>query len=242
MATDDAIDIIWEPYSLGRPAGTHYSESTPSVLLFADGTNGLQTHAMRGLRIEEGSPELLKSAVLVGAGVLLGIGAMKAAPKVKVWWNVLRSRPSRSVATRDVEGEGEAQAAALSAISIEDFSHAVDVALEEHRMMSSAEAERRMLEILLAAAIIAKNMRDLSGARIEDDASLELEAAIEKLTVPQLTDSLNQMLEMDSSVLDDETSAVFMQIFEGGRSADNQYVPLQHKKVDEALRLSRNGA
>jgi hypothetical protein len=245
MATDDPIDMIWEKYWLGRPAGTHYSDGTSSALLFGDSTNGLETHATRGPRIEEddeseGSPDLLKWAVAIGAGVLLGIGAMKAAPKVKIWWNDLRSKWSRNAATREVDSEAEA--VALSAIPVEDFSNAVDVALEEHRTMSSAEAERRILEILFAAAIIAKNIRALSGAQIADGASLELQAAMEKLTVPQLTDSLNRMLETDSSLLDDETSAVCMQIFGGGRSVDGQYVPLRNEKVKEALRLPRTAA
>jgi hypothetical protein len=241
MATDDPSDMIWEGYVLGRPAGTHYSDGTSSALLFDDGTNELRTHAARGARIEsEGPPDLRNLAVAIVAGMSLGVGVMKAAPKVKVWWNGLRSRQSRNAATRDVDSE--AQAVALSAIPVEDFANAVDVALEQHRTMSSTEAQRRILEILLAAAIIAKNMRALSGAHLEAGASLELQAAMEKLTVPQLTDSLNRMLELDSAVLDDKTSAVFMQIFGGGRSADGQYEPLQHAKFTEALRLSGNAA
>lgn len=191
MATDDPIEMIWEKYWLGRPAGTHYSDGTSSALLFGDGTNKLRTHAVRGPRIEsEGSPDLLPLAVAIAAGVSVGIVVKTAAPKVKVWWNDLRSQRSQNAATRELDRE--AQAVALSAIPVEDFSKAVDLALERHRTMSSAEAERRILELLLAAAIIAKNMRALSGAHIEDGASLELQAAIEKLTVPQLTDKLRR--------------------------------------------------
>jgi hypothetical protein len=245
MATDDMIDMIWEPYWLGRPAGTHYSDGTSSALLFGDVANDLRTHAVRGPRIEEddeseGSPDLLTWAVAIAAGVSLGIGVMKAAPKVKLWWNDLRSKRLRNAARGDVDRD--APAVALSAIPVEDFSKAVDLALEQHRTMSSAEAQRRILEILLAAAIIAKNMRALSRAHIEDGASLTLQTAMEKLTVPQLTDSLNRMLELDSSVLDDETSAMFMEIFGGGRRADGQYVPLQNEKVKRALRPSRSAA
>lgn len=191
MATDDPIEMIWEKYWLGRPAGTHYSDGTSSALLFGDGTNKLRTHAVRGPRIEsEGSPDLLPLAVAIAAGVSVGIVVKTAAPKVKVWWNDLRSQRSQNAAARELDRE--AQAVALSAIPVEDFSKAVDLALERHRTMSSAEAERRILELLLAAAIIAKNMRALSGAHIEDGASLELQAAIEKLTVPQLTDKLRR--------------------------------------------------
>lgn len=183
--------MIWEKYWLGRPAGTHYSDGTSSALLFGDGTNKLRTHAVRGPRIEsEGSPDLLPLAVAIAAGVSVGIVVKTAAPKVKVWWNDLRSQRSQNAAARELDRE--AQAVAVSAIPVEDFSKAVDLALERHRTMSSAEAERRILELLLAAAIIAKNMRALSGAHIEDGASLELQAAIEKLTVPQLTDKLRR--------------------------------------------------
>jgi hypothetical protein len=102
----------------------------------------------------------------------------------------------------------------MAAVSSAAFASEVEVALEEHRTsMSSAEAQKRLLAILMAAAFIADQMRELPNAQIEDGVSLELQSAMEKLTVPQLTDSLNRMLEAHASLLDDKTSAELMKIF-----------------------------
>jgi len=91
----------------------------------------------------------------------------------------------------------------------------------------------------MAAAFIADQIRELTNAQVEDGASLELQSAVETLTVPHLTDSLNRMLEVDASLLDDETSAELMKIFGGGRIVEGQYVPLRNDKIKEALRLPR---
>lgn len=240
MDSDDQIDMIWEKYWLGRPAGTHYSEGTSSALLFGDDGTGLETHARRGSRVEdddesEEGPDLLKWAVAIGAGVLIGIGAVKAAPRVKNWWRNLRAKWAEEASPEQVADSSET--IALSAIPVEAFTNAVDDALAERNTMTRADAERRIVEILLAAAVIAKNMRELSGATIEDGASTELQEAMEKLTLPNLTDRLNRMLESDSSALDSETSEVFAQIFGGGRVVGGEYLPVRNDKVRDVLRL-----
>lgn len=239
MDSDNQIDMIWEKYWLGRPAGTHYSEGTSSALLFGDGGRGLETHAKRGSRVEddeesEEEPDLLKWAVAIGAGVLIGVGVVKAVPHVRNWRRNLHARWTKDTAHSQVVSSSETTA--LSAIPVEDFTHAVDDALAERNTMSTADAERRIVEILLAAAIIAKNMRELSGATIEDG-SAELRQAMEKLTLPNITDRLNRMLESDSSALDAETSAVFAQIFGGGRLVEGEFVPVRNDRIKDVLRL-----
>lgn len=236
MDPDDRIDMIWEKYWLGRPAGTHYSEGTSSALLFGDDGSGLETHARRGARVEDEESDeesdLLRWAVAIGAGVLIGIGAVKGTPYVRNWWKNLRAMD-----TTEMQVESAAEATTPSAMPVEDFTHAVDDALAERHTMSTAEAERRIVEILLAAAIIAKNMRELSDASIEDEASMGLQEAMEKLTLPNLTDQLNRMLESDSSAVDAETSAIFVQIFGGGQVVEGEYVPLRNDDVKNVLRL-----
>jgi hypothetical protein len=133
-----------------------------------------------------------------------------------------------------------AEMATLSSAASADFPNEVDAALEEHGIsMSSAEAQKRLLALLMAAAFIADQMRALSSARIEDDAaSLELKRAMEKLTAPKITDSINRMLEANASLLDEETSVELMKIFGGGRIVDGQYVPLRNEKIKDALCLT----
>ncbi len=76
---------------------------------------------------------------------------------------------------------------ALSKSVVERFSSEIDVALEYTRTsISSTDAQRRLLEILMVASIIADRMRTLSDARIDDVAQLpELASAMKKLTTQQ---------------------------------------------------------
>ena len=105
--------------------------------------------------------------------------------------------------------------------------------------MGSEEAQRRIAAMLAASAFIAEQIRMLSNAQVEDDGDLpELQSAMEKLTAQQVTDSVNRMLEANTSLLDDRASAEFMRMFGGGGIVDGQYVPLRSKKVKDALRLT----
>lgn len=235
--------MIWEKMWVGRPADTHFTAGGSSPLARSDGTNKLETHATLGPRVEvddqEGEvSELLKLAMAVGAGVLLGIGVIKAVPQVKSWWKDLRSKWSRRSATSGPDSE--AAISDMATLGSAAFASEVEVALEEHRLrMHSQEAQKRVIAILMAAAFIADQMRHLSNAHIEDGASLELQSAMEKLTVPQLTESLNRMLEADASLLDHETSAQLLKLFGGGQVVDGQYLPLRNDKIKAALRLPR---
>ena len=103
--------------------------------------------------------------------------------------------------------------------------------------MSTSEAQRYLLAVLLAASFIAEAMRKLSHARIEGGLP-ELSSAINKLTTPRLTDAINQMLEVTPALLDDKTSAVFTKIFGGGQVLNGAYVPLRVERVRDALSLA----
>lgn len=90
----------------------------------------------------------------------------------------------------------------------------------------------------MAAAIIADRMRALSNADVEDDASLpELKIAMEKLTAREVTNTINQMLTAEGSILGNETSELFAKIFGGGHVVDGEYVPLTNDKIKDVLGL-----
>jgi hypothetical protein len=187
------------------------------------------------------SMTVLKVAIGVAAGAVATIIAIKAAPHAKHWWNDFRSRwNGRSEAGEPGRQAATAETATLSIAASADFPSEVAAVLDEDSIsMSSAEAQQRLLAILLAGAFIADQMRVLSNARVEDaDAPLELTNALEKLSAPQLTDTINRMLQANTSLLDTETSAEFMRIFGGGRIIDGRYVPLRNGKVKGAFRLT----
>jgi hypothetical protein len=244
MASDDLTEMDWEKMWVGRPRGTHLSQSrTPggsSPLARGNDTNKLETLAIL-FPVRDEDERDPSATVKVVIGVAVGVVAVKAAPHIKSRLNDLKSKWNRSSEKSEADSRAAtAEMATLSSAASADFSNEVDVALEEHgTSMSSVEAQKRLLALLTAAAFIADQMRALANARIEDDdASLELKSAMEKLTAPQITDSINRVLETNSSLLDEETSAEFMKIFGGGRIVDGQYVPLRNEKIKEALRLT----
>ncbi|GAA1597403.1 hypothetical protein GCM10009804_62310 [Kribbella hippodromi] len=223
-------------------------------------------HAALGDRVEEDDDDdVLKVAAGIALGVLMTVGAYKAAPQVKAWWKERRAKKGTAPDTsetseaseptdlaRSAELAGLAELAGVAglydgadtpekaALGVGAFAAGVEVALEAQRTeMSSAEAQRRLLEVMVAAAVIAGNMRALGTAELEHGASPELRSAMDKLTVPQVTDSLNRMLAADSSLLGEQASADLMQIFGGGGVIDGRYVPLRDDLIQEALRLPR---
>ena len=186
------------------------------------------------------------AAIGIAVGVVGTVAVVRNASRIQQWWEdqvVPTAQAALSRITRQDETPSELAASelVLSESVVESFSNKIDVTLEETRTsMSSAEAQRHLLEILLAASIIADRMRVLANARIEDDAHLpELASAMEKLTTQQVTDTTNRILEANTSLLEDETSAIFAQIFGGGQVIDMEYIPLKNESVKEALRLPK---
>lgn len=192
-------------------------------------------------RDDADAPATVLKAAMVAASAVATIAAIKAAPHAKRWWNDFRSTwNGRSEAGEPGSQAATAETATLGIAASADFSSEVAAVLDEDSIsMSSAEVQQRLLAILLAGAFIADQMRVLSSARVEDaDAPLELASALEKLSAPQVTDTINRMLQANTSLLDEETSAEFMRIFGGGRIIDGRYVPLRNGKVKDALRLT----
>jgi hypothetical protein len=188
---------------------------------------------------------VIVAAIGLAAGVLGTIVVVRNAPRIKRWWDDQATPTVQTVWRRitrqheSVAHDATAEMTMLSETALEDFSKAIDVALEDSMSsMSGAEAQRHLLEILMAASIIADSMRALSNARIEDDADLpELKSTMEKLTTQQVTDAINRMLATNTSLLDDETFEIFARIFGGGHVVDGEYVPVRSDRIKEALSL-----
>lgn len=237
--SDPNSDLVWEKMWVGRPADTHFSASGSSPLARADDTNKLETHATLGDRVEddEDSSDLLKLVAGIALGVAVTIGALKAADarrrrKAHRARRVTRSDAAESTSVADTSG--------LTALAVAACASQLGEALEEQRTnMTSTEAYRHILEMMLAAAVIAENMSALSNAQLNDDAFVDLRSALEQLTAPQMTDSLNRILEAQSNLLGEQASVDLMSRFGGGRTVEGQYVPLLNARIEKALRLPR---
>ena len=233
-------DLVWEPMWVGRPADTHFSAGGTSPLARSDDTNLLETQAVFGGPVDEddGGSDALKVLVGVGIGAVLTIGGLMGARSLTSWWKnrgTTSAKPSRTVGFDDAADTSESNTTAVTAFATE-----VHVALKEHRTgMSNAEVQRRTVEIMLAAAVIAEHVRALSDAQLQDDAYLKLRNAFAELAAPDVAEYVNRALAADSSLLDDWTSGRVVELFGGGRTVDGQYMPLRNDRIAEVLKLPR---
>ncbi len=60
-----------------------------------------------------------------------------------------------------------------------------------------------------------------------------------ELSTQQALNMANRILEADDSLLDDQSRAVFVEVFSGGGLVDGKYVPLRHGRLEEAMRLPK---
>jgi hypothetical protein len=192
------------------------------------------------------------SAAIVGA-IGMAIGALGSAvvvsnaPRIKRWWEA-RAVPAAQVVRRRVfrrEGaadEDPSDSVILTRSTLRDFSRRVGVAVDRVQAgEAGGGAERNLVEVLLAASIIADRMRTRSDDDRDAEAHLpELSAAMGRLSTVEVIDPLNRTLSSDRSPLDDDTRAIVARVFDGGFVRDGAYVPLRSDRVADALRITRS--
>lgn len=240
-----AMSKWWEQYIAATPEGASLvnSKGLPGAVrgFFRD-ADGIGGHAEL-IPVDLRKPGAALVAVTLAVGVLGTYAAMKNAPRIKSWWLDTVVPAARSaLGTVDPAARPSEQDPAIAMLNrpvLDAFTNGVEKAVKDTREpMSSVVAQRHLIEIMMAASIIADRMRALSNARIEDDAELpELRVAMERLTTQEVTDAINRALESDASLLDYETQAIFFQIFKGGRTDEGTYIPLANEVVRDALSL-----
>lgn len=251
---------------VGRPEGTHFAADGRSPLAFSDEGTGLEGQA-RFASIEddddedadaqdEDQPEHYKSnpehgdgwkLLLGGAFLVVALGVLWAAPRIKAL--VVGRRAQKAALEQAAEGEESAPAIEGRVINAVKFTGLVEAVVEDPpTIMSSTEARQRLVECMLAAAVIAGNIRAFRNVKVEagdgfneleTEQVIQLEHAIEQLTVPQLTDTINQLIEADHTLLGEEQMTELHDTFGGGYLAEGKYVPLKKKKVRKALRTAQ---
>ncbi|PRB65659.1 hypothetical protein [Microbacterium sp. MYb45] len=152
----------------------------------------------------------------------------KTLPTLAKWWP--NNRPLSRFLPKDVQVD-RAPFAHTTAVehAPEDPSSAIEKAVEDSRQpMGRAEAELRLARMLAAAAILVKEYRVLSNARLDDDGYPALKKAMEALTEQEVTDLVNRAL-ASSAEVDEETTETLMANFGGG-----QVLVLYLPKPDEA--------
>ena len=251
-----------EKMRVDYPDGTHLSRSHQdpgglSALARDDVTDALVGHAtLHPIAGKDAEFDLPRILVLV-SGVALGAAAVKLTPHVISWWNermlpamqswvrnLFRRKRRKQGALQDETAETTdapalplTQADAACALFVEQVDA---LSGESGTPMSQAEAEERLLVILIAAACIAEQIRALSGVRLESEDSERVEllsGAIRQLSTQRIADGINRLLESDTALLDETTVDQFMKMFKGARIPGQGYAPIRVGQLQEALRL-----
>lgn len=245
--------------------GTHLARSKSTDGAFrgsqlSDETNQIDGQA-EWILVEEDidsdsdKSETLVYAFILAAGVLSTIAVQKATPYLKKWWNetaypsikhrlcklIGKEERVEKLIEKKSNKEEIIEIANLKEITTASFSKEIDLILEEDfTINTNREVQERLVSILGAAAFIADEIRKLSKSIICDESQyLEVQDAFEKLTTQKVTDSINIILESNTSLLDEKTSAIILNFFSGGMFIDGEYVPIENKRVREVLRLSQ---
>ncbi len=202
-------------------------------------------------------PDIDPMAALV-LGIALGVIAgvvtttvvvVKKGPAIKRYWveetmPLLKSIWRKVTRAKDPEIEqsksssAELVLAPPATIEPAAISTEISLALDSTKStMGSAEAERRLLLMMLGLALAAAQMRALKDVRIVDDSKLrELKKATAMLSTNEAVAAINQILRNDHGTVDEDMLAEFVLAFDVIES-DGKRLPLHAKQIEEALRL-----
>lgn len=125
----------------------------------------------------------------------------------------------------------------------EAFSKEVDGAIEECQSnMDSEEAQNRLLIIMYKAIDLARDIRELSAANIQDSRfdekrKMELRQTMEKFTTQNVTNLINTALERNIPLLKKQEGFDTWSAMLGNVSKDGDFVPLSGDALRMALSL-----
>lgn len=259
----------WISADIRVPSGTHLAPSrqTPGLnraLLFAQDRKG--TVGPPEVRLPSASPDAVKvpgsfklldgidaktiavASVALAVGVVTTIVIVKNGPKIKAWWTdkafprIISGLAWIADVDLDEYLDPGTKTALIGPVPTREFANEVGAVVADLREdMTSEEAQLRLFLVFMAAAIISDNLRKLGNARIREEDFEALQVAMSELTSGQVVDSLNEILNNEQLALDDETQAMFVKVFGGGRFVDGRYQPVHIDKVEDALRLTEHG-
>lgn len=139
------------------------------------------------------------------------------------------------------QDEASPQSEEISQISSDELSYEVDSAYSNYKNdMHSMEAQRRIIRIIILAAVLAKEMRTLINANIcggNTDTLIKWQTVMDKLTVQDVRESVNDIFR-GVSLVDDMTMEAFEVLFGKRIDKSGAYIPLEKNDFDTALRIS----
>ena len=250
-------------YRAVYPEGTHLASSRNTDGAFRgtylnDETNQIGgqaefVEADRNEREDEsnGSDDILAEVVATIIGAAATGIIVWAAPKVKSWWqdsaypslkyrlsSLLLKKNEKNVDVKKAESIDRPEIS-LEGVSTETFSTEVAVALADTRaVMSSEEAQRRFIAMIIAAAVVAEQFRRLQEAHIEggEEELQKFRKALTDISTEPVVDLINKMLETNDG-LNEDAGPTLVELLGGGGRVDGKYVPLRLEQLQAAVRL-----
>ena len=205
--------------------------------------------------LSEEDQEKAKYYGSVIAEILIQLG-YKASPYITQIWNdnvapAINKAKNKAwkYITRKNKGNKNDTRYSTTGISIQtattlDFlSRDINVVIDDYsNNMTSEEAQKHLVNILVLAALLASEIRSLSEACIKENSEisehyLEWKVAFEKLTTQKVTDQINSILESNVSLLDEINMRRLSEILEINLIEEGQFVPIKNDKLKEALLL-----
>lgn len=256
MSTDEPL------YRAVYPEGTHLASSRNTDGAFRgtylnDKTNqiGGQAELFEVEQDDDEQPEdasdVLAQVIVLAAAFAFGVVTTKAAPKMKSWWqdsaypslkyrlsSLLLKKTEKDVDVKKVEPIDRPEIS-LEGVSTETFSTEVAVALADTRaVMSSEEAQRRFIAMIIAATVAAEQFQKLQDAHIEggEEELHKFKKALTDISTEPVVDLINKMLETNDG-LNEDAGPTLVELLGGGGRVDGKYVPLRLEQLQAAVRL-----
>lgn len=178
------------------------------------------------------------AAVVFAGGVVV---VVKKWPEISAWWRdsarpALGARLNRILGNRLQRTPVAALEAAPAVVDPAEVAATIDVLDEDpETVMSSAEAKRRYVSMVVALVFAAEQFRALRSARIEDVE--ELGQLAERLTTQSSLDMVNAILELEPALLDHQTQLFLLESLGGGAWVGADYMPIQRERMLLAVHL-----
>ena len=257
MSTDEPL------YRAVYPEGSHLASSRSTDGAFRGTYLNDETNQISGQaefveadqdddeRPEDDASDAFAQIMFLAAAFALGVVATKAAPKMKSWWrdrvypslrsrfsSLLSKKTGKDADMKKVEFIGRPEIS-LEGVATETFSTEVAAALADTRaVMSSEEAQRRFITMILTAAVAAEQFRKLQEAHIEggEEELQKFRKALTDISTEPIVDLINKMLETNED-LSEDAGPILVGLLGGGGRIDGEYVPLQLEQLQAAVRL-----
>ncbi|HHX36321.1 MAG TPA: hypothetical protein GX719_13760 [Gammaproteobacteria bacterium] len=178
---------------------------------------------------------------------LIAIIGTAALPVVIEWWKV-KVAPAflsvlRKIIRKDKTIVKKMELDPQAITTIDFLSKDIDIALEDYeKNMSNEDAQKHLMNIVILAVLLAREIRSLSGALITKESeqyvqNLKWKSVFEKLTAQNVTDSINRILAGNTLLIEESRMKDLSEILGYNLIKDGEFIPIKNEQFIKALAL-----